>query len=163
QQLYQTGKDWNALVRILQSPPKNVRVPFMAPEVSARFVDRPEEIQHLQNEILSTSAQGSNVVLWGPGGSGKSTLPIALSRDDAIIAAFDGGILWTALGTAPDVKAEITKLVIALTGERTVTFVDEAEAAAYLADKLGQRRCLLVIDDVWDSKHLQPFLRGGPN
>ncbi|NJK79535.1 MAG: hypothetical protein HC876_04605 [Chloroflexaceae bacterium] len=32
-----------------------------------------------------------------------------------------------------------------------------------LAQALGERRLLLVIDDVWDSAHLQPFLEGGPH
>ncbi|HEY6345986.1 MAG TPA: NB-ARC domain-containing protein [Bryobacteraceae bacterium] len=34
-------------------------------------------------------------------------------------------------------------------------------AAHELGQKLEQRTCLLVIDDVWDAAHLQPFLKGG--
>jgi hypothetical protein len=34
-------------------------------------------------------------------------------------------------------------------------------ASLSLAEQLQVRTCLLVIDDVWDPSHLQPFLRGG--
>ena len=48
----------------------------------------------------------------------------------------------------------------ALTGERPA-FGSLEDAAFQLSQKLEQRTCLLVIDDVWDAAHLRPFLRGG--
>jgi hypothetical protein len=37
----------------------------------------------------------------------------------------------------------------------------EEYAALELGQKLEERNCLLVIDDVWNAAHLRPFLRGG--
>src|SRR5205807_6171637 len=34
-------------------------------------------------------------------------------------------------------------------------------AGARLAELLGERDILLVVDDVWDTMHLRPFLQGG--
>ena len=48
----------------------------------------------------------------------------------------------------------------ALTGERP-GFANEEDAAFQLGQKLEDRTCLLVIDDVWDESNLRPFLRGG--
>jgi hypothetical protein len=54
--------------------------------------------------------------------------------------------------------------VLHLTGARQrAGFTDLNAAATRLAQALGERRLLLVIDDVWDSAHLQPFLEGGPH
>jgi NB-ARC domain len=54
----------------------------------------------------------------------------------------------------------LTTAYAALTGERP-GFATEEDAAFQLGQKLAERTCLLVIDDVWDAAHLRPFLRGG--
>ena len=46
----------------------------------------------------------------------------------------------------------------ALTGEHP-GFADEEDASFHLRQKLEGRNCLVVIDDVWDAGHLNPFLR----
>jgi len=40
-------------------------------------------------------------------------------------------------------------------------FTDTIAAAARLAELLADRDILLVVDDVWDTTHLKPFLQGG--
>jgi WD40 repeat protein len=39
--------------------------------------------------------------------------------------------------------------------------VDAEDAAFQLAQKLEDKTCLIVLDDVWDPAYLRPFLRGG--
>ncbi len=85
---------------------------------------------------------------------------IALCHDEDVQAAFDDGILWVTLGEQPDVLGGLTKLYATLTGER-MAFIDVEDAAKELAEKLADKDCLIVIDDVWNGAHLQPFLRGG--
>ena len=48
----------------------------------------------------------------------------------------------------------------ALTGERP-SFLDIDDAAIHFAERLDDKNCLIVIDDVWDPNHVLPFLRGG--
>ena len=47
-----------------------------------------------------------------------------------------------------------------MTGERP-GFRDQEDATYQLSQKLEDKNCLVVIDDVWDGTHLRPFLRGG--
>src|SRR5262249_28589214 len=60
----------------------------------------------------------------------------------------------------PNVLGSLVTLYAALTGERP-GFANEEDAAFQLGQKLEDRTCLMVIDDVWDPAHLRPFLRGG--
>ena len=99
--------------------------------------------------------------LTGAGGFGKTTLAAAVCHDEEIIQAFDDGILWTTLGEMPDLADALAKLHAGLTGERPA-FKDSEDAATSLAERLEGKNCLIVIDDVWDPAHLEPFLRGGP-
>jgi len=66
------------------------------------------------------------------------------------------------LGSNVNLQAALTLLHNALAGERNA-FADVQSASLALAEELQDRTCLIVIDDVWDSSHLQPFLRGGRN
>jgi hypothetical protein len=76
-------------------------------------------------------------------------------------AAFPDGILWVTLGERPgDLTGRINGLAYKLTGEHP-NLSDPHLAAAHLAEKLTDRTVLLVIDDVWNSAHLKPFLQGG--
>ena len=99
--------------------------------------------------------------LHGAGGLGRTTLAIALCHEEQVITAFDDGILWVTLGERPNVLDGLAKLYAALTGARPA-FRDDEDAANQLVEKLADKNCLIVIDDVWSKAHLRPFLRGGP-
>ena len=83
-----------------------------------------------------------------------------MCHDEDILQSFDDGILWLTLGQKPNLVDAMGTIYAALTGERP-GFAGEQDAAFQLAQKLEDRSCLLVIDDVWDDAHLRPFLRGG--
>ncbi|CAN5674267.1 hypothetical protein BH18ACI5_BH18ACI5_16340 [soil metagenome] len=160
---YDLDREWPTFVGFLNSAPRENRVPFMAPDLRADFVMRPNEFEPLLSALLDVD-RGNPVVittaLQGAGGFGKTTLAVALCHHDDVITAFDDGILWATLGEAPKVQHELTKLYAALTGERP-SFLDIDDAAIHLAERLDHKNCLIVIDDVWDSNHVLPFLRGG--
>jgi hypothetical protein len=160
---YDTETEWDRFVAFLKSPCTAPRVPFMAAELPPVFVERPQEFDLILAQVLDAgrgNPSGKRVVLQGSGGFGKTTLAVSVCHDGDVIAACDGGILWTTLGEQPSPIAALTKLYAALTGERP-QFVDADDASIEVAKKLTGRRCLLVIDDVWDGDHLKPFLRGG--
>ncbi|HYE76193.1 MAG TPA: tetratricopeptide repeat protein, partial [Blastocatellia bacterium] len=160
---YELNRDWEALIRLLQSPPPTARVPFMAPDLPSNYVDRPEEINRLKDAFLLVDAPEAlrNVGLWGPAGCGKKVLAQAFCHNEDVMAHFCDGILWAVLGTEPDVLGEITKLYVALTGERP-GFIDEREAAQRLSERLSGKNCLLVVEDSWDLKTLKPLLDAAP-
>jgi WD40 repeat protein len=159
---YDLSREWDTFVSYLQSPGKDNRVPYMAPDLPDNCVQRPVEFHALLGRLLDSSGENPLAVttaLQGAGGFGKTTLACMLCHHPGILSAFDDGILWVTLGEAPNVQGELTKLYAALTGERP-PFIDIDDASIQLATRLDQKNCLLVIDDVWDPNHLQPFMRG---
>ena len=161
---YDLDREWETFIRHLKSPCQATRVPFMAPDLPAGFVQRPTEFQQLVAYLLDEERQNpvaTTTALHGAGGFGKTTLAAALCHDDDVITAFDDGILWVTLGQkTPNILAALTTLYAALTDERP-GFATEQDAATALTERLSDKDCLIVIDDVWNAAHLRPFLRGG--
>ena len=87
-------------------------------------------------------------------------LAAAVCHDNRVADEFYDGILWANFGQRPDVLSLASALYIALTSERP-SFLGIEDAAASLQQALGFRRCLIVLDDVWQERDIQPFLRGG--
>lgn len=141
------------------------RVPFMADDLPEKFVHRPKEFNTLKEQLLDVERDEPLAIttsIRGAGGYGKTTLAMALCHDERVQDAYDDGILWVTLGEKPgDLTEKIKDLIEILSGKRP-GFTDEGAAATYLAELLADRDILIVIDDVWNSEHVKPFLRGGP-
>jgi len=156
-------KEWPTFIAHLRKGCDARRVPFMAPDLPPHFTERPTEYETLK-DLLVTPDRSQPVAiataLSGAGGFGKTTLAAALCHDEDIVENFDDGILWVTLGQTPNVLGCLLTLYAALTGERP-GFSSVEDAAYHLGQKIEERTCLLVIDDVWDQEHLRPFLRGG--
>ena len=139
---------------------------MMAPEPPADFVARPKEFDALKARLLDPegdSVAGITAALRGAGGYGKTTLAKALAHDPDIQDAYFDGILWAELGEKPErLIATLSDLVTLLSGERPQLETINA-AAAKLGEALGDRRILMVVDDVWREQDLRPFLQGGRN
>ena len=152
-------------MHVLEGPGKQNRVPMMAPEPPADFVQRPREFDALKVKLLD--AKGDSVAitaaLRGAGGYGKTTLAKALAHDEDVIEAYFDGILWVELGEQPsNLLSIVSDLIETLTAERPALESLNA-ATAKLGETLGERRFLLVIDDAWREQDLRPFLQGGRN
>ena len=151
-------------LRQLESPCVTPRVPMMAPLPPADYVPRPEEFAALKAALLDPQGEPVAITsaLKGAGGYGKTTLAKALCADDAIQDAYHDGILWVTLGESPgEPQGRIEDLIHVLQGHRE-SFATRDAALARLAEILADRRCLLVIDDVWARGDAEPFLQAGP-
>ena len=160
---YDLNVEWATFIAYLQSAGRDTRVPFMAPDLPDGYVARPAEHRALLLSLLDQigeSPRAVTVAFHGPGGVGKTSLACSVCHAEKVISSFDDGILWARLGEKPNIQGELTKLYAGLTGERP-PFVDADDAAMQLAEKLDQKSCLMVIDDVWSANDLKPFLRGG--
>jgi WD40 repeat protein len=156
-------KEWESFVAHLRKGCDRARVPFMSPDLPENFVQRAEEFGRLKAMLLSPDRKepiAITTALSGAGGFGKTTLAAAVCHDEDIIQNFDDGIVWITLGQNPNVLGCLGTAYAALTGERP-GFLNEEDAIFQLGQKLEDRTCLLVIDDVWDESHLRPFLGGG--
>jgi hypothetical protein len=138
------------------------RVPQMAPTLPDGFVGRDDVLDSLERLLLTPERgrAGVNVALCGPAGSGKSAVATAFARKDEVAAAFDGGILWATLGVNPDILQQLSAIHFALTGV-TQSFSNVDEVCKVIADRLTDKRCLVVVDDVWGLDDLKPFLKLG--
>jgi len=155
----------NTLMRVLAGPSKVPRVPMMAPEPPADFVQRPAEFGALKRKLLDAKgdAVAITAALRGAGGYGKTTLAHALAHDPDIADAYFDGILWVELGEKPaNLLSIVSDLIETMTGERP-GLENLNAAAAKLGEALGERRILLIIDDAWRERDLRPFLQGGRN
>ncbi len=160
---YNLTEEWDTFINHLKHPCDAPRVPFMAETPPPHFVNRPALMNELLERLLDKSRQNPIAIttaLKGSGGFGKTTLAQALCANDDVQTAFDDGILWVTLGESPDVVFALKKVYKALTGKDGI-FSDTEEGGRLLGEALADKDCLIVIDDVWNSVHLQPFLRGG--
>ena len=147
-------------LRVLEGPAARWRVPFMAPFASARFVDRPVPLGDARQLLLSSAEGGPMVALRGAGGFGKSSLAVQLAEDDLVRDQFFDGVLWVTFGKDPvDPIPKLADLVEKVRGTRPGFTTLEAAREEFVKE-LDNRRCLLVLDDVWRRADITPFLAG---
>ena len=161
---FDLDREWDTFIHHLKSPCRSARVPFMVPDLPEGFVERPAVIEALLSQVLDKNRENPVAIttaLRGAGGLGKTTLATAICHRDEVVTAFNDGILWVTIGQTPNLQEGVAKLYAALTGNRP-GFIDEEDAAFHLSDVLQDKSCLIVLDDVWDLAHLEPFMRGGP-
>ena len=85
-----------------------------------------------------------------------------MSQDEEVDDTFHDGILCLTLSQDPgDPTARIEDLIYNFTGARP-GFADAGAPTAGLARILDGRNAQLVIDDVWDARHLQTLIQASP-
>lgn len=154
---------WKRIKSHLHAPCHALRVPMMADVMPDGFVERGRELADMKAVLLSdeeTSPGVIGVALVGAGGFGKTWLARALCHNPEIQERFDEGILWITLGEQPtNLLSKVGELIHALTREGIPPGLDAARSRLW--ELLDNRAMLLVIDDVWRSEDLEPFLTGG--
>ncbi|MGF1507218.1 MAG: NB-ARC domain-containing protein, partial [Anaerolineae bacterium] len=99
----------------------------------------------------------------GLSGIGKTTLAVAASREASVLDAYPDGVLWANVGPNPTLHGIQAAWANALDiGAELWQVLDLEARAAALRDRLMLRRCLLVLDDIWDADHLRLLDVGGP-
>jgi hypothetical protein len=163
-----------ALLHALTALPRNVVEPaavgaaavdgpvWSVPPLRGDEVARPELAEPLVSAVLSQDAGAVGVTtgLVGAGGFGKTTLARMVAHDPRVRAAFGGGVVWVTVGEdthGPDLAAKLASAARLFDpGAPAVT--DPQAAGAVLWRTLAGRRVLLVVDDVWTSWQVEPFL-----
>jgi WD40 repeat protein len=161
--IYDLEQQWDIFLEHLKRGCQRARVPFMAPDLPKNFIQRNDVFESLRSLLIDSNIRNPISIgtsLVGTGGFGKTTLAAAICHDDDILLTYDDGVLWTTLGQTPNLVDALGKLYAGLTGDRP-PFKDVEDASQALAEKLDYKNCLIVIDDVWEVTHLEPFLRGG--
>lgn len=156
---YSLDQEWENFRATVNGPGLAERVPFMAVNLPRGYVRRHREFHAVKDLLLADGSPGDpvQVALHGSAGFGKSTLALSLCHDEDVSTRFYDGILWVSLGRHPDVFRELELVHRALTDMNTGA-IDVQEAARGVSQHLEQRRCLLVVDDVWRTSDLDAFL-----
>ena len=136
------------------------------PELPPTYQPRPAELAALV-EHLSTAAsvglvgQQRHVGLHGAGGVGKSVLAAALCREPEVRSWFPDGLYWVTLGEEADVVAAQARLARQLGA--TLAATRPSEGLEELREVLADRRCLVVVDDVWAARAAMALDATSPN
>jgi WD40 repeat protein len=140
---------------------------FAAPPLTGNEIDRPILMQKLAEAVRSSGGElvGPAIGLLGAGGFGKSTLARLLVHHRDIRNEFVDGIFWVTVGDetyGPDLAERINDVTYLLGSGRPL-LSDPLLAGTELGRTFGQKRILLVVDDVWSASQLEPFMLGGPS
>ena len=134
------------------------------PELPSAFVAR-EEIEPLRAALLGEGAgavavAGHPLGFQGAGGIGKSVLAAALARDPEVRRHFPDGVFWVTVGQRADLVSIQLELLDRL-GDPQPQLRSSAEVLTKLREALAERRCLLVVDDVWSVAAAKAFRATG--
>jgi NB-ARC domain/WD domain, G-beta repeat/TIR domain/APAF-1 helical domain len=129
------------------------------------FVMR-EEFAGLKEAVLGPSdgvvgVTGAALGLHGQGGIGKTVLAAALARDEAVRRHFPDGVFWVTVGERGDLIAAQIGLLERL-GMAHPELRSVIQGLVLLRQALADRRCLLVVDDVWSPAAAAAFHAAGP-
>ena len=144
--------------------PYKAGIPFQVPPVPQHFVPRPQYADRVRNHLLCDDPDqpGTLVVsaIHGLGGIGKSVLAQAIAHEPEIRDRFPDGILWITLGQQPDLLVALGDWIRSL-GDRDYKPTTVQAASSYLRSLLVDKTMLLVVDDLWDPAHFDPFRLAG--
>lgn len=128
------------------------------PALPPHHIPRSEDLDNLTSLLVSSTAEATAVpiAIHGIAGVGKSTLATTVARAAAVRHRFVDGVFWLPLGQSPDVASILALAANWLGPPHSPGSIGDARAI--LDSALQGKRCLLVLDDVWDSAHVAPFL-----
>jgi WD40 repeat protein len=136
-----------------------------APPLPDNFVDRPEALEALRNALI-TDGESRHIALTalnGMGGIGKTMLAQALCRDEVVQQAFPDGIIWITVGkeSAFDVVTQMREVGKALKDDLT-RYDNELGCTHQYRNTIRRKAALIVLDDVWRARDVEPFRAESP-
>jgi WD40 repeat protein len=135
-----------------------------APLLPDTYVERPEALQALRHAIF-TEGGGRNIALTalqGMGGVGKSVLAAALCHDEVVQQAFPDGVVWVTAGKeATDLVMKMREVAKGF-GDDLSRYDNELGCRNQYRSAMLKKAALVVVDDVWDARDLEPFRAESP-
>ncbi|HVO69971.1 MAG TPA: NB-ARC domain-containing protein, partial [Aggregatilineaceae bacterium] len=104
---------------------------------------------------------GKALGLHGQGGIGKTVLAAVLAWDATVRRCFPDGVFWVTVGERGNLVAAQIGLLERL-GAAHPELRSSSQGLVLLREALADRRCLLVIDDVWSAAAAAAFRAAGP-
>jgi WD40 repeat protein len=131
-----------------------------APPLPRNYVERSDALARLRNAVV-TDGSGPSIALTaleGMGGIGKTILAQALSHDEVVQQAFPDGVIWSTTGKDPayDLVTRMQEVRRAL-GDEPVDKESELQCINRYRTAMRDKAALIVVDDVWRSRDVEPF------
>jgi hypothetical protein len=127
------------------------------------FVPRPRIASDIDAIRRGKPTAPGGAAVWalqGGPGLGKTTIAAHLARTYARQQSFPDGVIWLTLGPTPaDVRDLAGGVIQAF--DRTYQPREPQATVGRLKELLRRKRCLLVLDDVWDPAHARPLIPDG--
>lgn len=132
--------------------------------VASGLIGRDALLAHLKAR-LGTSQDVGLTALNGLPGVGKTTLAVALAHDEEIKQQFPDGVLWAGLGPQPNIVGLLSRwgTLLGMPGTQIAKLTSLEAWTLNLRAVIGERRLLLVVDDVWQIEAALAFRVGGPH
>jgi tetratricopeptide (TPR) repeat protein len=140
-------------------------VPFLAPPLpNHRLVGRNELLNDLKKHLFSGKTLTLSA-LRGLPGIGKTALAVALAHDPEVQQHFSDGVLWAGLGRAADILTHLDTwgAALGISPTEMEKLIDIKARQQRIQAALGQRKMLLVADDVWKVDDALALKLGGDN
>lgn len=159
---------WNEaiadLLRILNEPLPPLGSLYGVISPPPHYQPRPDDMTQLAETVLLdlkrpivlTGAERVTV-LHGMGGVGKSVLATTFARATETRRAFRDGVVWLNVGQHPDLVQNLREVGQAF-GDTLQKYPDVQQGILRLSELLADKACLLILDDVWEVDHAEPFL-----
>jgi hypothetical protein len=156
------------LVRQLSEAPPTLGKLIAVPSLPPHYLERSERLESLRNALRADldravviSGTAARIGMHGMGGIGKSLLAASVAHDRKIREAFPDGIYWIPLGLKPNLEELQLKLYLDQGGDGGFPTAEEGKRK--LKELLFNKWVLLILDDAWDSKHVDAFDVLGPH
>ncbi|MGW3942378.1 NB-ARC domain-containing protein, partial [Streptomyces phaeochromogenes] len=133
------------------------------PLVPDHFVAR-EQSREVVTAVCAGGGQvGITTSLRGSGGFGKTLLAKYVCGQRQVQRHFRGRVYFLTVGrdvrSRAEIAAKVGEAVTLITGDTSTPTTNPEAAGAHLGRLLDERpRTLLVLDDVWETRQLAPFL-----
>jgi tetratricopeptide (TPR) repeat protein/transcriptional regulator with XRE-family HTH domain len=160
----ETAAGQSPAIEVQSSSRMPVFDPAIPPPLGHGLVGRDALLHQLKQRLLSEKPVALSAINGLPG-VGKTALATALAHDEEVRASFVDGILWGGLGYEPDVLKLLSRwggMLHCAPSDLAQRNRPEAWAES-IHVAIGQRRILLIIDDVWDISWALALQVGGPN
>lgn len=143
----------------------DAETPFLLPALSSNsLIGRDEIIKDIKKCLSSVDRLPVRVALYGLPGVGKSSLILDVAHHPEIQEEFSDGILWSGVGKTPDEMMLLAAWGRELGIGHEISEIKSIEARVdRIKSKIGNRKMLLIADDIWDIKDANIVNIGAPN
>jgi hypothetical protein len=136
-----------------------------APPLPRNYLPRPDALDALRNALLTEDPGPSIAVtaLRGMGGIGKTVLAQALCHDEVVQQAFPDGVIWITAGreSAEDLVTRLREVGRALKDD-PAEYDTQLGCVHRYRTILRKKAALIVVDDVWNARDIEPFRADSP-